>query len=383
MTLKKCTATQLDDTFWRVDFDGRLSVGGHDVKSPQAVKRFGECWFVQGYPHEDASGLDALLARLGLTRHDGPETAEERVRAYAAHGHRLWRDDDQARSDTACVLAELDAVRADYARLEEGAQKTVGITPGEMAEYAEWYAENGIPGSPSYHDAIRGFAQAIRGGAAERWVADGKPQTASPPETAEGRVRAWVDDACEGRETDWRHPADIRTILAETDWLHPADLRAVLAELDRLRDAYDAQSADLLRECRLSDDLKSALRMPGHGSYVEYAKEVRAELDRLREESEAAGARWHILSNERDMLAAKLSEQHLVDVDAVLAPVREALCLIRDHGTSVKRSLDTAYKNGCGAQGSDYRLLGYAYDLAAVHVAEALAEAEKIGRSEA
>lgn len=109
---------------------------------------------------------------------------------------------------------------------------------------------------------------------------------------------------------------------------------------------------------------------------------ILAELDRLREELEAAGARWHMLSKERDMLAEKLSEQRPVDVDAVLAPLREALCLISDHRASVKRSLDTAYKNGCRVQGSDYRLLGYAYDLAAVHMTEALAKAEKIGRGE-
>lgn len=83
MTLKRCTVTKLDDVFWRVDFDEKISIGSSDLKSPQVVKRFGDRWFFQGFPGDDAGDPDELLRMVGLTRHDEPETVEERVRRLA------------------------------------------------------------------------------------------------------------------------------------------------------------------------------------------------------------------------------------------------------------------------------------------------------------
>lgn len=127
MTLKKCTVTQLDDTFWRVDFEERIRVGLFQLASPQVVKRFGERWFVQGYPEEDASSLALLLHRLGLTAEQPQEeTAEERVRAFLAmHNEDTTIMDigPNARSsleaaDLRAILAELDMVRDELTRRE-------------------------------------------------------------------------------------------------------------------------------------------------------------------------------------------------------------------------------------------------------------------------
>lgn len=162
------------------------------------------------------------------------------------------------------------------------------------------------------------------------------------PETAEDLVRAWAADASAGRETDW---------------LAPADLRAILAELDRLRDAYDAQSADLLRERRLSDDLKSALRMPGHGSYVEYAKEVRAEIDRLR-------------------------AQRQVDVDAVLAPVRDAVAGLKEAAARHESARLLEMEHGDRKEEAWHSARAVSYESAARRAEAAIAEAENIARGE-
>ncbi len=75
MTLKKCTVTQLDATFWRVDWDGELS---SSWESPMTVKYENAWWRLGAY---SSRSLDVLLRIYGLTRHDPkPETAEERVR---------------------------------------------------------------------------------------------------------------------------------------------------------------------------------------------------------------------------------------------------------------------------------------------------------------
>lgn len=131
MTLKKCTVTQLDNTFWRVDFAGWLSVGERDVSSPQVVRRFGECWFVQGYPHESANGLHALLARLGLAAEQpAPETAEGRVRAWM-EGRRDAEDVDAGFTvaDLRAVLAELDRLRAREAKFALGPSVDAVLAP--------------------------------------------------------------------------------------------------------------------------------------------------------------------------------------------------------------------------------------------------------------
>ena len=164
-------------------------------------------------------------------------------------------------------------------------------------------------------------------------------------ETAEERVRAFL-----AMHDDDTTLMDIGPGARSS--LEAADLRAILAELDRVRETSEALRASL----RASNAV---------------AQHVQGERDGLAESLD-----------EHTRQIERLRAQRPVDVEAALAPVRDALCLISDHRASVKRSLDTAYKNGCGAQGSDYRLLGYAYDLAAVHVTDALAEAEKIGRGQ-
>ena len=226
--------------------------------------------------------------------------------------------------------------------------KKCTVTQDEMAEYAEWYAEHGTPGLSGHNqNGLRYFASSIRDGAAERWLANGKgwPKQESKEETAEERVRAFL-----AMHDDDTTLMDIGPGARSS--LEAADLRAILAELDRVRETSEALRASL----RASNAV---------------AQHVQGERDGLAESLD-----------EHTRQIERLRAQRPVDVEAALAPVRDALCLISDHRASVKRSLDTAYKNGCGAQGSDYRLLGYAYDLAAVHVTDALAEAEKIGRGQ-
>lgn len=107
MTLKKCTVTQLDDVFWRVDCPAPLApfvvhltcVDGCARASTFNGRSFwGGTWW---------QALDALLEENGLTRHDTPETAEARVRAA------VDMSEPPLQADLRAILAELDRVRSD------------------------------------------------------------------------------------------------------------------------------------------------------------------------------------------------------------------------------------------------------------------------------
>lgn len=82
MTLKKCTLRQLDDTFWRVDWEGpaaeaRTANCTLTANSPSIAERDGDSWFFCGIWSQS---LAEALSRFALTIEDPkPETAEERV----------------------------------------------------------------------------------------------------------------------------------------------------------------------------------------------------------------------------------------------------------------------------------------------------------------
>lgn len=118
MTLRPCTVTKLDDTFWRVDWEG--DGVHHDfrfARSPAIIRYRGPAsyWFDGG---TSGDSIDDALARVGLTRREPkPETAEERVRRIAAME---WHEGDvllggcfdgMTAGDLRAVLAELDRLR--------------------------------------------------------------------------------------------------------------------------------------------------------------------------------------------------------------------------------------------------------------------------------
>ncbi len=124
MTLKKCTVRQLDDVFWRVDWEGpaaeaRTANCTLSANSPSIAERDGESWFFCGIWSQS---LAEALSRFALTIEDPkPETAEERVRRFAkAH----YSDVDVAGhwADLRAILAELDRVREREAALDEAAK---------------------------------------------------------------------------------------------------------------------------------------------------------------------------------------------------------------------------------------------------------------------
>lgn len=127
MTLKKCTVTQLDDRFSRVEW-GQYAVssaeaseifGRHAYLNSPAIAEQGStgAWEFHKYP-AGRDTLDELLREWGLTRHDPqPETAEERLRRLAAweykDGEPLAGEgrDEVTFGDLRAILAELDRLR--------------------------------------------------------------------------------------------------------------------------------------------------------------------------------------------------------------------------------------------------------------------------------
>lgn len=119
MTLKKCTVTQLDADFWRMDGEGEsVEVGRIDIELPTILMR--SRWgffFLEAGPNPAHESLDRLLEVVGFTRHGhNPETAEERVRALVSYGFAdsiaFFYDRHYVMArDLAAILAELDRVR--------------------------------------------------------------------------------------------------------------------------------------------------------------------------------------------------------------------------------------------------------------------------------
>jgi hypothetical protein len=66
VTLKKCTVTQLDDTFWRVDWEGAATVDKDARRithsSPRIAEHHDGEWFFCGYWSKSLA--DALFAWL-------------------------------------------------------------------------------------------------------------------------------------------------------------------------------------------------------------------------------------------------------------------------------------------------------------------------------
>ena len=119
MTLKKCTVTQLDDVFWRVDCPAPLApfvvhltcVDGCARASTFNGRSFwGGTWW---------QALDALLEENGLTRHDTPETAEARVRAA------VDMSEPPLQADLRAILAELDRVREALSLAYNGSAESI------------------------------------------------------------------------------------------------------------------------------------------------------------------------------------------------------------------------------------------------------------------
>jgi hypothetical protein len=233
------------------------------------------------------------------------------------------------------AVKHIDELEAELDAKESGGMTLKKCTQNELAEYAEWYAENGIPGMPSYHDAIRGFASSVRDGAAERWLANGKgwPRPAPKEETAEERVRA--DIAATGDYCD--------TTITEK-----ANLRAILAELDRVRAERDERTEGWRKAerklAKLSKDMHEVSEM---------LFESKVEVEGLRS----------------GMMPAA---QRPVDVEAVLAPVRRLRSALSE--AAVVPVLESHLEPGALAA-----VQGFAVTARSC-LDEALAEAEKIGR---
>lgn len=118
MTLRPCTVTQLDDAFWRVDFEGEImsSTALDGTTGPTVIrKRRFRFEFVEVNALVDFLTIDAALEFAGLTR-DEPktETAEERVRQSEAIACRKgWSSVSLYQRDLRAVLAELDRLRSE------------------------------------------------------------------------------------------------------------------------------------------------------------------------------------------------------------------------------------------------------------------------------
>lgn len=277
MTLKKCTVVELDPTFWRVDFDGELELAG----AASTYSKWSGPFCIQVVPVRErlftafASGIgtsicgptqrdavDALLTHLGLARHDKPETAEDRVRAFL----------DKRRDET--TLMDI---------------------------------------GPEARGAIEG-----------------------------------------------------------------ADLRAILAELDRVRAQrpVDAEKQRITAEyCRIATEV------------MEKAFDCQVAADCFCHESGNMPCFNHsdaVIGFVRDAVRAKIDggAQPPVDVEAVLAPVREVARGIADAGVAQGRQLGAAWHEGRYADipGHGAREHGYAW--CASTIQSAIAEAEKIGRGQ-
>lgn len=148
MALKKCKVTQLDDTFWRVDWDGDARLRGLVMRMPAIVENIGGAWRVfdshAGKIVFTFPTLNDLLGDMGLTRHKPePDTAEERIRHGAGM---VYHDADLVRhwADVRAVLAELDRLRAENAdgSFSKGWEKGYAAALDETKNLANIIDEN-------------------------------------------------------------------------------------------------------------------------------------------------------------------------------------------------------------------------------------------------
>lgn len=155
MTLRKCTIKQLDDRFWRVDWDGRAAEAKTanctlSARPPAVAERDGESWFFAGIWSQS---LDDALSRFDLTRHSpaaDPETAEEVLRANARI-HPGYGDahvvSGFTRDHARAILAELDRVRRERDERTEGWRKTerkLAKLSKDMREVSEMLFESKV-----------------------------------------------------------------------------------------------------------------------------------------------------------------------------------------------------------------------------------------------
>lgn len=121
--MKPCKMTQLDETFWRVDYGAATRILRSDSS--------GRFWYEDHGCNTWWPSLDDALAAHGLTRHDpNPETAEERLRAADASdslGEYVSRM--TGRADVFTVLAELDRLRAREAKFALGPSSEAVLAP--------------------------------------------------------------------------------------------------------------------------------------------------------------------------------------------------------------------------------------------------------------
>lgn len=115
--MKSCKITKLDDTFWRVDWEGGQAVyDGRVILSPAILERDRESYCLGGVWFDSP---DEALTMFDLTTEQPKdETAEERVRRIAewdyADGSVLAGEgrEEVTFGDLRAILAELDRLRA-------------------------------------------------------------------------------------------------------------------------------------------------------------------------------------------------------------------------------------------------------------------------------